>query len=232
MKKYLAVLLLLLLCSTARSFNPIFPLKRDSIQHAQQVESSVYPFVYKDRVHAHYIRSISNQEAWLTAFLIQFVYIGGYVATQWDNIQENGSVEKWWDHLGMLHFDKDSYDYNIITHIGNAHYSYLFYRAAGYKKINSFVMTAIGSTIFEFLIETVTEPASIQDLWQTPVLGTLLGITTEKLSLILVNSDHKVLNWLGYLFNPFLAFEDSHYQLTTVPIFNPQQQGVGLTIKF
>jgi len=195
------------------------------------IRSSVYPFVYKEEVRAHYTRNISATEALSTAFLVQFVYIGGYVSTQWENIKNNGSFENWYKNIPDIHFDKDSYDYNIITHVGNAHYSYLFYRAAGYKKVNAFAMTFIGSTIFEFFIETVTEPPSIQDLWQTPVLGTLLGITTERLSLILLNSDYMLLKGLGYILNPFQLFSASYYHMTAVPILNNEFNGLGLTIK-
>lgn len=223
---------LLLLCTWTSTAMALCPVKRDSIQHAKTTPASLYPFVYKDKVHAHYTRDISKTEALSTALLIQFVYIGGYVSTQWQNIQDNGSFDNWKRNFTRLHFDKDSYDYNIITHIGNAHYSYLFYRAMGYKKMNAFAMTALGSTIFEFFIETVTEPPSMQDLWQTPVLGSLLGITNERLSLFLVNSDYRPLQFVGYLLNPFLLFDSAHYQLTAAPILSGEHARVGLTIKF
>lgn len=196
------------------------------------IRSDIYPFAFKEQAISHYTRDISASEALGTAFLIQFVYIGGYMATQWNVIQEHGSFSNWLDNITQIHFDKDSYDYNIITHVGNAHYSYLFYRAMGYKKVNAMAMTFIGSTIFEFFIETLTEPPSIQDLWQTPVLGTLLGITSERLSLLLLNTDYTVLQWVGYLLNPFHLFSFSHYKVSSVPITNPEFRGLGLTIKF
>ena len=212
--------------------NSIDTLKQNSIKQPEYVKSNIYPFVYKNKAKVHYTREIKSSEAFLTAFLVQFVYLGGYVTTQWDNIQDNGSFSNWKKNMFRVHFDKDSYDYNIITHVGNAHYSYLFYRARGYKKFNSFIMTAIGSTFFFFFFETVTEPPSIQDLWQTPVLGSILGMGTESLALVLINSEYKLAHAFAYVFNPFLMFKGSTYKVSTVPVFNENFRGVGLTIKF
>jgi hypothetical protein len=102
----------------------------------------------------------------------------------------------------------------------------------GYKKFNSFIMTAIGSTFFEFFIETITEPPSIQDLWQTPVLGSLLGLATESLSLFFINSDYMVGHIAAYILNPFLLFDQSHYRVVTVPVLDQNYRGVGVTISF
>lgn len=235
MKSKLIIILILLfpiLSFSQKIDNTCIPRNRDTLTNAKFIKAPIYPFIYKDKAIAHYTRKIRAGEAFLTASLVQLVYIGGYVATQWDNIQNNGSFENWRKNMFRIHFDKDSYDYNIITHVSNAHYSYLFYRAGGYKKFNSFMMTAIGSTFFEFFIETVTEPPSLQDLWQTPVLGTIIGMGTESLALVLINSDYKVAHAFAYVFNPFLLFKCTKYKISTVPIYNDNYKGVGLTIKF
>ncbi len=178
----------------------------------------------------HINRDISFNETLVNLGLVQAVFLGGYVIGQYDNIKENGSFKNWYTNMTKTHFDKDSYDYNIITHIGNAHYAYLFYRSRGHTKINSFVLTTIGSTVFEFLIETVTEPPSIQDLWQTPVLGSLLGMCTESLSLYLLNRNHIVTDVLGYIFNPFTILPFSYYETRTLPVITDKYKGVSLSI--
>jgi hypothetical protein len=40
-------------------------------------------------------------------------------------------------------------------------------------------MAAISSALFEFTVEVYTEPASVQDLYQTPILGSILGLGLE-----------------------------------------------------
>ena len=232
--KFTIILILLFpILSFSGEIDTVFSrISRDTITNAKFVKSPIYPFIYKDKAITHYTKKVRAGQAFFTASLVQLVYVGGYMSTQWDNIQKNGSFDNWRKNFTKIHFDKDSYDYNIITHVGNAHYSYLFYRAIGYKKFNSFMMTAIGSTFFEFFIETVTEPPSIQDLWQTPVLGTILGMGTESLALLLINSDYKVAHAFAYVFNPFLLFKGSTYKISPVPIYNENYRGVGLTIKF
>ena len=180
----------------------------------------------------HINRDISFNETLINVSIVQSVFVIGYIAGQYETIRDEGSFKNWYTNIGKTHFDKDSYDYNIITHVGNAHYAYLFYRSRGYTKINSFALTTIGSTIFEYLIETVTEPPSVQDLWQTPVLGSLLGMGTESLSLYLLNQDFIVTDVLGYILNPFTILPFSHYNTRAVPIITSDYQGVNLSLSF
>lgn len=177
----------------------------------------------------HNNRDISLNETLVSLGIVQSVFLGGYIVGQYETIKEHGSFKNWYTNISKVHFDKDSYDYNIITHIGNAHYAFLFYRSRGFTKMNSFLLTTIGSTVFEFLIETVTEPPSVQDLWQTPVLGSLLGMGTESLSLYLLNMDFIVTDVLGYILNPFTILPFSYYEVNTIPIISKRYTGIGIT---
>jgi len=178
----------------------------------------------------HINRDITFNETLINVGIVQSVFLAGYIAGQYETIKNEGSFKNWHTNIGKTHFDKDSYDFNIITHVGNAHYAYLFYRSRGYTKINSFVLTTIGSTVFEFLIETVTEPPSIQDLWQTPVLGSLLGMGTESLSLYLLNRNHIITDVLGYILNPFTILPFSYYETYTIPVVTSHYKGVSMSI--
>lgn len=126
-----------------------------------------------------------------------------YLASQSHEIDSYGSFENWIKYPLRPHYDKDSFDYNLIKHTYSGNLYYLFYRSQGYTEQSAFVWTYISSLAFEFTIETVTERPSLQDIYQTPVFGTVLGYGAERLSREL----HSHKNWfsrgLAYLINPF-----------------------------
>lgn len=129
-----------------------------------------------------------------------------YFLTQKSEIEEHGSFENWLKHPFEVHVDKDSFDFNLFRHTFVGHYYFLFYRSRGYSLESSFVWSFLSSSAFEFTIETVTERPSMQDLHLTPVLGTVVGIGVEKLSLYLHSLDNWYSHALGYLVNPFALF--------------------------
>ena len=63
-------------------------------------------------------------------------------------------------------------------------------------------MTFISSTLFEFTVEIYTEPAKVQDLYQTPILGSVLGVGLETLSLYLLNTGNSFGRILKPRFKP------------------------------
>lgn len=126
-----------------------------------------------------------------------------YLVSQNKEIREHGSFENWLQYPFRPHYDKDHFDYNLIKHSVTGAGYYLFYRSRGYTKAGSFIWSTLSSLAFEFTIETVTERPSFQDIYQTPVFGTVFGIGLESLSEHL----HATGTWygrgLGYLVNPF-----------------------------
>jgi hypothetical protein len=156
----------------------------------------IYQFTYLDREHT-WQEDINNigfiyAASWVTYFLSQPV-----------TFLEEGSFEKYADNFGELVFDNDEPFWNWIVHPYSGSQLYLFYRADGYSQIDSIKMAFISSSLFEFFVEIYTEPASYQDLYQTPVLGSILGITFEKVSLYLLNTGHPAAQFFGYLLNPY-----------------------------
>lgn len=126
-----------------------------------------------------------------------------YVGLQWKTIDQKGSLKNWLNNSPSPHFDNDSFDYNIFQHSLSGSMYYLFYRSQRYTQTDAFLWSFISSAAFEFTIETVTERPSWQDLYQTPVYGTLLGIGVENIS----DYFYEKGNWwgktLGYITNPF-----------------------------
>ena len=126
-----------------------------------------------------------------------------YLVTQHQAIEENGSWENFFSYALRPDFDKDSFDYNIFKHALSGNYYYLFYRSRGYTEVEAFAWTFMSSLAFEFAVETYTERPSYQDIYQTPIYGTLVGMGADRIGNYFFSSDSKVVRAFGYLFNPF-----------------------------
>lgn len=144
----------------------------------------------------------SNEKAinFAAVYATQWAY---YLTAHKDEIKKYGSFENWLENPINPHYDRDSFEFNIIRHSIAGQYYYLFYRSRNYTEQNAFIWSVISSFAFEFTIETVTERPSYQDLYQTPVFGTVLGVGVEKLSIFLHDTDTWIGDLAGYLLNPF-----------------------------
>lgn len=130
---------------------------------------------------------------------------------------KKGSWEKYGRNFGRLVYDQDQPFWNWMVHPLSGSQLYLFYRALGYDKPSSFGMTFISSALFEFTIEIYSEPASVQDLYQTPVFGTVLGLGLERASVYLINTPSGFTQFLGRLINP-LSYIVSTQKASFVPL--------------
>ncbi|WP_413581719.1 DUF3943 domain-containing protein [Bdellovibrio sp. HCB288] len=154
-----------------------------------------------------------------------------YLVTQWETIEDHGSFDNFFDHALHPDYDKDTYDYNIFKHAYSGQLYYQFYRSRGYDEVTAFYWTIGSSLAFEFAIEPLTEVPSLQDIYLTPVLGTIVGVGFENLSFYF----HSKKTWpnrlLGYIFNPFTLLPDSHYGYVA-PIVSDKFKGVNVGWSF
>lgn len=146
------------------------------------------------------------------AFNFGLVYVADwafYIATQHETILDDGSFQNWATNWYQPHFDNDSFEYNIFKHsiVGQAYYQ--FYRSRGYEVKRAFLWSFASSLAFEMFIETVTERPSFQDIYQTPVYGTILGIGLEKLSQVCHRTETGLGHVCGYLLDPFTLLPKS-----------------------
>lgn len=155
-----------------------------------------------------------------------------YPLTQPVMVREHGSFKNYRDNFGKLVFDQDEPLWNWIVHPLGGSQFYLYYRAHGYRPIDSVTMSFISSALFEFTIEIYTEPASVQDLYQTPVLGGLLGVGLENISLYLLNSGNAFYKFLGHTLNPatLLWFYEGRLRLT--PYLEESRRGFFFQMDF
>jgi hypothetical protein len=188
---------------------------------------------FSKTIPVHMEKTISEQ--WNPAFQIlgmygiQWTY---YLTFQRSNIRENGSISNWFHDSYRPHFDKDSYDYNILLHsISGAGY-YAYYRSFGASRKQALGFSFLSSLLFEFTIETITEKPSFQDMYQTPVLGAVLGIVLEEISMFFWGLDSPYFKNLAYLFNPLLLIPNSAWRLTSTENSTGLPVGGQIVIRF
>ncbi len=183
-------------------------------------------YEYLDRDHTY--REIRNH--------LSFAYgamVVGYVATQYNTIKNNGSFRNYGNNAGKVVMDKDNPIWNLVGHPYTGSQTYLFYRALGYEKIHAFQMSFWTSTLFEFTIEIYTEKASVQDIYQTPVLGSALGYAFERTSMFLLNNDSStILKFLAYVINPMTFFGFTEVETVIYPEISKNRQSLNYMVTF
>jgi hypothetical protein len=156
-----------------------------------------------------------------------------YVYSQYDTIEKHGSVRNWYENALSPRFDHDSFEYNIFKHSFTGNYYYLFYRSRNYTEKNAFFWAFMSSLAFEFTIETITEVPSYQDIYQTPVFGTVVGIGFEKLSIYFHNWETWYGAALGFLVNPMsLIPQFAREDVIATPIVDNKTIGGAVTYRF
>ncbi|RYZ70919.1 MAG: DUF3943 domain-containing protein [Proteobacteria bacterium] len=176
---------------------------------------------------------ITSREKALNFGVVYVAQWASYYATQHKVIAEHGSWENWIKHPGSPHFDKDSFDFNLVKHSFVGQYYYLFYRSRGYEERQSFYWAALSSLVFEFTIETVTEKPSFQDIYQTPVFGTILGLGTERLSDYFHSIGTLPTTMLAYILNPFTLLPYSKCQCGVAPTIGKNgEAGIVASLEF
>lgn len=159
------------------------------------------------------------------------MYIGATVAafgflwstpesvSNWDKeeIRKQGILWKWKRNIkeGPV-WDEDDFVLNYVTHPYSGGVYYMTARSSGFTVLESFAYSAIMSTFFwEYGIESFAEVPSTQDLFITPILGSMVGEGFFYAKKSILKHDRRVLKsrFLGYtsllLMDPFNTLLDS-----------------------
>lgn len=182
--------------------------------------------------HAKPGETVSGPEKALNFGAVYVVQWGFYLYTQQNTIHEHGSLDNLSRNIFKARFDRDYLDYNVVKHTLAGNYYYLFYRSRGYTQIGSFLWSFISSFAFEYTIETYTEPPSIQDLYITPVYGSVMGIGMEKFSLYLLSLKNWPAHLAGYILNPFALLPFSKYDASVAPLIDDTTYGANVVVRF
>lgn len=133
--------------------------------------------------------------------------ISNWDAEKWKVLDKN-LVRAWTTPPVM---DKDAWYVNGVMHpiSGATYYSAL--RSQGGTRLQSFIYATIQSTVWEYIIESIVEQPSIQDLILTPIVGSVVGelthlatmrmrrngfTTLEKVVVTIINPAYVIMN--GY----------------------------------
>lgn len=190
-------------------FRPLAATELDLSQDEMRKRVPRYHFSYPER-------EITQRQKLLDVTAMYGVTWIVYPLSQPREVKDEGSFKLWRKNFGQLTFDKDEPFWNWLIHPISGSQLFLFYRARGYSRIDAFKMTFISSTLFELTVEIYTEKASVQDLFQTPVIGSILGLGLENLSLYLLNTGNTFGRFWGHVINPatLLWFYDGKQVIT------------------
>lgn len=181
-------------------------------------EDKIYQYGYPEREHSveENVKNISilYGMSWLVYPLFQPKILRG--AGGWNEYKKN---------FGKVVFDKDEPFWNFFMHPLSGSQLFLLYRADGYSRISALGMTTITSALFEFTVEVFTEPASAQDLYQTPILGSVLGLGIENLSMYLLNSGTSAGTFIGHAINPATLLPFYEGRTLIIPKYDQDDKG-------
>jgi hypothetical protein len=122
-----------------------------------------------------------------TGYLIGYQFVGFlvlYVAPEsisnWSQeSKKNYDFDKWVHNVSHPTWDEDKWWINYVLHPywGSAYY--LDARGRGFDRWGSLWYSFLCSSLYEFGTEAFAEPASIQDIFVTPIVGSMLGMALE-----------------------------------------------------
>lgn len=108
--------------------------------------------------------------------VVAVLYVSPESVSKWSTQQKNGNpFRKWSDNVRALRTDHDRWE---VNYIGHPYFGAVYYTRArnrGFSRAQSLGYAAMMSSLYEYGIEAIFEPASVQDLIFTPVGGAVLG---------------------------------------------------------
>ena len=105
--------------------------------------------------------------------IVGLLYLAPESVSGWT--KENKADLRWDENAGDPSRDEDDHYVNYFLHPYWGASYYIRGRERGLDRTQSFLFSAGLSTLYEFGLEAFFENPSYQDLWTTPVLGSLIG---------------------------------------------------------
>jgi hypothetical protein len=108
---------------------------------------------------------------------IAILYVMPESVSGWSSEQKKDySFSVWWEKTTHPENDSDVFYINYILHPYWGASYFVRARERGFNNWESFGYSTLLSTLFEFGIEAMAEEPSKQDLWVTPVIGSMVGM--------------------------------------------------------
>jgi hypothetical protein len=109
-------------------------------------------------------------------FIVGLLYVMPESVSAWtDEQKEEYTFDKWWHNVSHPRWDPDKWYINYILHPYWGMTYYTRGRERGLSQSGAFWFSFTLSSIYEFGLEALFEPVSIQDVIFTPTVGALLG---------------------------------------------------------
>lgn len=170
-------------------------------------------FNIADRPHTIYGRPVSwtySEPWWHGMWINTAVYAGAFIstlfvleclpedATAWnrEEIQKDPFYKRWFNNIFKKgpEWDHDKFYFNYILHPYAGAVYFMAARTCGFSFWQSMLYSAIISSVgWEFGIEACMERPSYQDLFVTPVIGSLIGEGFYRLKRQIVDRDYEIL---------------------------------------
>lgn len=110
------------------------------------------------------------------------IYQAPFEVSNWNEAEkDNLGLEQWRDNITDVVWDEDHWAVNYVTHPYWGAGYYIRGRERGFSRKESFWISALYSTVYEFGVESFLEQPSIQDIIVTPTVGTAVGIWFENI---------------------------------------------------
>ena len=108
--------------------------------------------------------------------IIGILYVAPESVSGWSDEQKEGyDMSFWWENVTNPQIDSDDFYLNYILHPYWGAAYYVRARERGYSDTQAFWYSAMLSSMYEFGAEALFEEVSIQDVFVTPIFGSLLG---------------------------------------------------------
>lgn len=217
-------------------------------------------------IYCHPYSMTFNSPDWKRMWTNTSVLIGAYVgtllvleclpedATSWNRaeIQDVPLFKRWYNHVIKEgpEWDHDNPIFNYVLHPYAGAAYFMAARSCGFNFWRSFLYSACISTIgWEFGIEAFMERPSIQDIFITPIVGSVIGECFYKAKRRIVENDYELLgskilgNVVVFLIDPVNEVVDifrgrnTHCAGTMVtadisPVITGSYQGFSLRVTF
>jgi len=132
----------------------------------------------------------------------------------WRNVKRSLSTPPVWD--------DDDWQLNYIGHPIAGSYYYNSLRSQNASIFHSFLFATAQSCIWEYFIEATAEKPSIQDLIVTPIVGSILGESTHRLTMNMRRNGFNFFEKVFVIiFNPLFVMNNGFG-----PRFNPVKQNL------
>lgn len=131
----------------------------------------------------------------------------------------NTSFSDWWENISQWPEwpDGDSFVTNWVTHPVIGSQQYLYYRAMGHDFWTSALGSFVQNVLWEYTVEGLVQPPSLEDLVSTTLVGVPVGVALEESSDWLVSTDFVPAKILGHVLNPMRNFVHDRQ----IGVFNP-----------